>query len=71
MNTKSTYYNIFLIMITILMFTTGSFQNSNASKVDTNKDSSQDFVFSLPFNSHFADSSNNVKTYSNDIIPFP
>ena len=37
MNTKSSYYNIFLIMITILMFTTGSFQNTNASKVDTNK----------------------------------
>jgi hypothetical protein len=54
-----------------LMFTTGGFQNSNASKVDTNKDISQDFVFSLPFNSHIADSSNNIKTYINDIIPFP
>ncbi|HXS60491.1 MAG TPA: hypothetical protein VN703_06735 [Candidatus Sulfopaludibacter sp.] len=71
MNTTSSYYNIFLIMVAILMFTTGGFQNSNASKVDTNKDISQDFVFSLPFNSHIADSSNNLKTYINDIIPFP
>lgn len=71
MNRESSYYNLFLIMIAMLMVTTGNFQNTNASKVDINKDSSQDFVFSLPFNSHIADSSNNVKMFIHDIIPFP
>ena len=71
MNARSTYNNLFLITVAILMITTGNFQNTNASKDNITKNSSQDFAFSLPFNSHIADPSINEKIYTNDIIPFP
>jgi len=71
MNPRSTSYNFFFVLVALLVISTGTSQNTNASKGNIIKGDLSDFIFSLPFNSHIADLINQAKSFTNDIIPFP
>jgi hypothetical protein len=71
MNTAIGFCHIMLIVVVALAFDLEEFQNGNAFGDGDNDGYSSDLSFSLPFDSDFADESNDDDYQLKDEVPFP
>jgi hypothetical protein len=71
MNTSVGFCHIMLVVVVALAFGLDDLQNGNAFGDGDNDGYSGDLPFSLPFNSDFADESNEDDYQSEDEVPFP
>ena len=71
MNAAVGFCRIILVLMVALDFDSEDFQNGNAFGDGDNEGHLSDLPFSLPFDSDFADGSNDDDYQSDDEVPFP